>query len=321
MTAGHEMLLALLHDLAEEGQVGGDGLLRHARLGRRPLPGLDHRPLLLQEAAHEVEVFGHDLGARIGRYRRIGVDVQRGLGLPGDDTACLGRGDRRRGGPGPHQLLQGLAIERRVAKHRHGVVEQHTVRPRIDRLGHVDSGDAPPVEQRLQAHRPAARVKLGQDRQQLLDAVATAQIACDRDLPLAGGNVVDERGEVARRSHLDEATDTVGDHLLDRFPKAHLLRPLCGGELANAGRRAREQPGRRAGVERHPRRPELDAGVVGEEGRAHVRKIGRVIAAVERQRQADRAGAGQYGLQRSDRLGRAVQHELVGAVVHGDHDL
>ena len=200
MAKRHQVVLVLLEHLAQERQVGDPVGFRRGRFDRRGLPRLDNRPLLLQKAAHDVEILGHDAGARIGLEPRIGVDVRRSLGLAGDDDARLDPGDRRRGARRAAKRPQGLTVEVRIANHRHGVVEQHTVGTRVDRLRQVDGGDAPAVEQRLQAHRPPARVELGENRQQLLDAVAAAQVAGDRDLRLAGRNVVDECGEVARRA-------------------------------------------------------------------------------------------------------------------------
>ena len=66
MTAGDEMVVILLNELTQEvGAFIAQPLLRGVVCGHR-LPRFDHRPLLVEEAPHHVEVVGHHAGTRVG---------------------------------------------------------------------------------------------------------------------------------------------------------------------------------------------------------------------------------------------------------------
>ncbi len=105
-------------------------------------------------------------------------------------------------------------------------------------------------------------------------------------------------------------------HLADGFAEADRLRPLARGQRAHLFRIVREQVDRGAGVQRHVRPFQPDVLVVLLERDADVGERRRVVAAVERQRHADRAERGQAFLHLRDVGDAAVQHDLVAAVVH-----
>ena len=204
VAARDEVLLVVLDDLVEKRQVARSRPAPARRVRLEPAPCHDstiarccsRKPRMTSKYSAITSARGSCSDSAGFRRRRFGCgDVEGG----GDGSGAprwrqrLGRGGGGRIGIDTRPLLQGLAVARRIAQHRQGVVEAARRR----------DGNRPPGSDRPRrcagrrtddssAHRPTARVELRQHRQQLLDAVATAQVAGDRGLRLAGGNVVDE---------------------------------------------------------------------------------------------------------------------------------
>ncbi len=183
--------------------------------------------------------------------------------------------------------------------------------------GQVDVGD---VAMRVQRFRPqghAGGVDLGQGVMQLRHAGAAAAVAGHRHhVLLVAQGVGDEGGEIAAGADFDEHAHAVGVEAFDGLDETHRVIPLRGGQLADRRGVLRERRGAAGAVQLGAAGAEIELVVIAAVGVRHRLELRGVVRPAERQLGADRAFGGELLAQRVGLGGGAVQHQLVGAVVH-----
>ena len=156
---------------------------------------------------------------------------------------------------------------------------------------------------------------------ELLEPGAATIVRRDREVVLLAQDVGDERGQIRRRSDLDENPRTVPVQGLHRLPEANGAGPMRECQLSDGLGIVRHPGCGHTGVERDLRDGESGIRVEPLELVTHRREERRVVGPTEGQLLADGTLSPKLLLDPGDRFGAAPEHGLVRAVVHRQIDV
>ncbi len=188
--------------------------------------------------------------------------------------------------------------------------------PVLRRLGRQIQRRQPPVcEQRAMIEIATRHPEPPQALQEVVEPAAAAAVEGYGQRIATLQRVLDEPGQVRRRSDLEEQPHAVAVQGLHRLGEPHAGRPLRGRERADPLRILRHRGGRGAGPDRQGRRAEFHVRIDARDLVGDIGKERRVVGPVEGQEGAHAALGAQVRNQPLHPVARAEEHRLMLAVV------
>ena len=121
----------------------------------------------------------------------------------------------------------------------------------------------------------------------LFETGTTLAAAGQNQAVLPGENISNEVAEIATRTYLDKSSDSLFIEVANRFPEAHLARPLAQGQFSNFRWCWRERTRRSASVELGMPWSNSQPLIVFPESFCHLVKQGRMVGTIKGQTGTD----------------------------------